>query len=149
MNINLTEWGWDPYWEHELEVASPSLFQPARIVAAHRDLSLLQTPRGLRNGVVSGKFRSHIERKADYPVVGDWVLTEIVDAELAIIHQILPRKTVLSRKSAGHAGNLMVVTPSRDVVFGGSEWWRHATPDWLAMIFHEWCRASRVGHDWK
>jgi len=32
---------------------------------------------------------------------GDWIYAQLFDNELAIIHEILPRKTLLKRKESG------------------------------------------------
>ena len=54
--------------------------------------------------------------REDYPAVGDWVLITPLDKEKAVIHEILPRKTVLKRKSAGKT-DVQIIASNIDVAF--------------------------------
>jgi ribosome biogenesis GTPase len=117
MKTNLNQWGWDLYWQSQYDRVEVEGWVPARVIAAYRDLSFLKTSLGPRNGIVSGKFRNNAKRKGEFPVVGDWVIVENVDSKLAIIHQILSRKTVLSRKSAGQEVEEQILAANLDVIF--------------------------------
>lgn len=71
-----------------------------------------------RNGEVSGKFHHSAASDSDYPAVGDWVVFEPYDnGERAKIHQVLQRKTVLSRKKAGGSHKEQVIAANVDAVF--------------------------------
>ena len=58
------------------------------------------------------------ETRKDYPAVGDWVAVQLYDGDSpAIIHQVLPRRTVLSRKSSGREIEEQIIATNMDIVF--------------------------------
>lgn len=64
---------------------------------------------------LSGKFMFNIETSLDYPAVGDWVAVQIFDNySLAIIHHILPRKSLLKRKDPGKAVEFQLIAANID-----------------------------------
>jgi ribosome biogenesis GTPase len=67
---------------------------------------------------VTGKLLFASESSQDLPCVGDWVLVQYYnDGELAIIHDVLPRKTFLRRKSAGKNVDYQMIASNIDVAF--------------------------------
>jgi ribosome biogenesis GTPase / thiamine phosphate phosphatase len=51
---------------------------------------------------LSGKFMFSAETPEELPAAGDWVYVQLFDDEtFAVIHDILPRRSVLKRKTAG------------------------------------------------
>jgi ribosome biogenesis GTPase len=53
--------------------------------------------------LVSGRFRHNVTSRVDYPAVGDHVAYEFVNGGPAIIHEVLPRQSLIVRKAAGNA----------------------------------------------
>jgi ribosome biogenesis GTPase len=54
----------------------------------------------------------------DYPAVGDWVLANFYDENtFAIIHEILPRKSLLKRKTPGKKVDFQLIAANIDVAF--------------------------------
>ncbi len=66
---------------------------------------------------LSGKFRFDAKSDPDMPCVGDWVCVEHESPTLAIIHAILPRKTILRRKSPGKAVKFQLMATNLDTAF--------------------------------
>ncbi len=68
---------------------------------------------------ISGKMRFQAQQPSDYPAVGDFVMLhrppEI--SGHAIIHHILSRRSLFSRKSVGGLGDAQVVAANIDMVF--------------------------------
>ena len=64
---------------------------------------------------VSGKFIHNAAGKADFPAVGDWVICRENGGKY-IIEEILPRKSALSRKSAGLKTEEQVLAANVDIV---------------------------------
>ena len=99
--MNLESIGWDSitqYYYDELKTE----FLPARIASEDKGSYMLLTEVGELRAKISGAFRYTSNDRADLPVVGDWVLVEFYSVDsVAIIHKILPRKTLLLRKVAG------------------------------------------------
>lgn len=88
--------GWDPGWAEAFAPHAARGRHPARVVAVHRDTSIVRDADGDRPASVSGAFRFEALAVADYPTVGDWVA---LDGE-AVIAAILPRRTVFKRLAA-------------------------------------------------
>ncbi|MFH1378911.1 MAG: ribosome small subunit-dependent GTPase A [bacterium] len=94
--------GFDTWFAEQYQKTSKQDFHPARICAVDKDNFLIISEHGEMQAQVTGRLRFETESNIDYPVVGDWVLVGYYnDCTLAIIHEILPRKTLLKRKAAG------------------------------------------------
>ena len=77
-------------------------FSIARIIEVNKNSYTVADGEHEMSGELSGKFMFDAENSTDYPTVGDWVaITIFDDNSLAIIHAVLPRKTVLKRKASG------------------------------------------------
>lgn len=72
--------------------------QVARVVAEHKGAYRVRGVNGERVAKMTGKQMFSAVRREDYPAVGDWVTIAELDGEKAVIHGILPRKTVLKKK---------------------------------------------------
>lgn len=68
---------------------------------------------------VSGKFRYETLTASAYPVVGDYVQIDRKDGEHgnAVIHKVLPRKSLFLRKAAGKAEEEQAVAANVDTIF--------------------------------
>ena len=91
-----------------------------RIISRNRDLYLIADDNDIYNARLRGNILHSINEAAELPVVGDWVCYEVHD-NLAIIKQLLPRFSAISRKVAGDtteeqpiAANINIVA----IVFG-------------------------------
>lgn len=94
--------GWNSIFAYYFdELKCPNLI-PARVSSEDRGAYSLMTSLGELRGKVSGTYRYSTENRIDFPVVGDWTAVEVYSADsVAIIHELLPRKTILSRKVSG------------------------------------------------
>ncbi|MFC1962046.1 ribosome small subunit-dependent GTPase A [Chloroflexota bacterium] len=64
---------------------------------------------------LAGNFVFAVNDSSGYPVVGDWVLVDYFnDATLAIIYGLLPRRTVLRRKTAGKKVDYQMIAANID-----------------------------------
>lgn len=99
---DLEKMGWDSIFAYYFdELKCPNLI-PARVSSEDRGAYSLVTSLGELRGKVSGTYRYSTENRIDFPVVGDWAAVEVYSADsIAIIHELLPRKTILSRKVSG------------------------------------------------
>lgn len=101
MSSILDDYGWsEPFARHLSELGRDDC-RPARVVASRRGFLRLQTASGTRDAVLAGALRHHSEGSADLPVVGDWVACQDPGGGMSLIHAVLPRRTALSRKTAG------------------------------------------------
>jgi ribosome biogenesis GTPase len=95
--------GWDAGWAESFAPFSGDGLRPARVVAVHRESSVVRDAAGDRPASVSGSFRFAALAHADYPTVGDWVALDAND----VIAAILPRRSVFKRMAsdASRRGN--------------------------------------------
>ena len=101
MQNRLEDLGYSDFFKNNQASVMDSSLAPARIIAEHRELYILRNETSELSAKITGKMMFTASSKEDYPAVGDWVLIRILNKKQALIHEILPRKTVLKRKSAG------------------------------------------------
>jgi ribosome biogenesis GTPase / thiamine phosphate phosphatase len=67
----------------------------------------------------SGKLRGAADADGEsaWPAVGDWVSAEVVGEERAILHWVLPRRGVFSRKAPGRRIEQQVIAANVDMAF--------------------------------
>lgn len=94
----LASLGWDPTWAAAFADAGhvTAGHRPARVVAVHRETSIVRDADGDRTASVSGVFRFEALAASDFPTVGDWVA---IDAN-GVIAAVLPRRTSFKRMAA-------------------------------------------------
>jgi ribosome biogenesis GTPase len=72
---------------------------------------------GLVPATITGRLRHALRDNAQRPVVGDWVaMTQPQGEKKAVIHQVLPRRTRLSRNAAGRETQEQILAANIDQV---------------------------------
>ena len=109
----LIPWGWARYTREISDTERIGLI-PARVTGhRHHHYTLICAPDARRvRSRVSGAFSYRAAGPGDYPTVGDWVLT---DTESGMIQEVLPRRTAMSRKTAGTETLEQVIVANIDV----------------------------------
>ena len=100
-NIKLKDLGYSNFFENNFQSSEDKSLIPARVIAEHKETYILRNETSEFTAKITGKLMFSASSREEYPSVGDWVLISISDKDSATIHTILPRKTVLKRKSAG------------------------------------------------
>ena len=92
---HLAALGWDAAWAASFADGGHAAagHRAARVVAVHRETSVVRDAAGDRPAAVSGSFRFEALASSDFPTVGDWVA---VDGN-GVIAAILPRRTTFKR----------------------------------------------------
>jgi ribosome biogenesis GTPase len=108
--VSLTEWGWGDF--HSWSPPAESRLKPARVIVVYRDNYVVNDGETETVAEPSGRMLHTAATAADLPTVGDWVLLRC-----GVIEQVLPRRTVLSRKAAGEGMREQVLAANIDVVF--------------------------------
>jgi len=99
--------------------AAASLFDGlflARVTEQQKDLYHVVSESGFYPAKVTGKFMHQVTNPVDYPSVGDWVMVED-HGDFQMIHHVLPRKSIIERKSAGNTSTGQIVATNIDVQF--------------------------------
>jgi ribosome biogenesis GTPase len=89
----------------------------ARVAVSQRDRYQLFTAAGELPAEASGALWHRTPDRSGMPVTGDWVAARIVDPSFAIVEDVLPRKTVFSRRAAGRREDQQAVAANIDLVF--------------------------------
>lgn len=114
-NRGLESLGYDEWFQEAGSSYIHGDFSPARIVEVNK--GNFRVADGLHEMLseLSGKFLFGAENSTDFPTIGDWVVIQALDNySLAIIHAILPRKTVLKRKEPGRKINFQLIASNID-----------------------------------
>ncbi len=85
--------GWDTAWTATFAPFAAEGRHPARVVAVHRETSIVRDGSGDRAAAVSGTFRFAALAVSDFPTVGDWVALD----DDGVIAAVLPRRGVFKR----------------------------------------------------
>lgn len=116
--MDLKTLGWDLYIQfskEKLNIASEKL---ARVAIENRGGYLLYAEIGELEGIVQGKFMRNVKLESDYPKVGDWVMIEKLQGEAkAIIREVLPRFSKISRKRAGEDVAEQIIAANVGIAF--------------------------------
>ena len=93
-------------------------FVIGRILSQEKGLYRLVSEEGEQLAEVSGRLRYHATSPSAYPAVGDFVMIDPHSQQgRAVIHGVLPRKSVFIRKAAGTGCAEQVVAANIDTVF--------------------------------
>lgn len=116
--MKLKELGFDKWFQGSLEAAGRPGYSPARVTAVNRDNYLVRNEAGEVLAEVSGRLMFATESGAELPAVGDWALVQYYnDDTFAIIDGLLPRRTVLRRKTAGKKISYQMIAANIDTAF--------------------------------
>jgi ribosome biogenesis GTPase len=92
-------------------------FETGRIIAEHKERYIVRTNKGEFEAEITGNMRFTAENRSGYPAVGDWVAVKVYDPGIAIIYEILPRKSVLERQAIGKMGEKQLIAANIDCAF--------------------------------
>ena len=116
--MSLEDLGLNEWHQERLKESPQSEYSLARVVSVHKENYTLRNEDTEIPAEVTGKLLYGAASNLDLPVVGDWVEVEYFnDHTLAIIHSILPRKTLLRRKVAGKKIEYQAIASNIDTAF--------------------------------
>jgi ribosome biogenesis GTPase len=115
---SLQQLGWSDSLETQFMEFAAAGLAPARVVAQHRGAYVVRGTEGEAVAEIAGRLRHEAASPADLPAVGDWVAVRPrPEGEGTIIHGLVPRRTVFSRKTAWTETVEQVVAANVDVAF--------------------------------
>ena len=116
--MKLYDLGFNEWFKQRLNESSKTEYRLARITSVNKGSYLTRNEDGEVLSELTGEFIYSAESKLNYPVVGDWVFVQYYnDNTLAIIYDLLPRKTILKRKTAGKKIDYQLIAANVDVAF--------------------------------
>lgn len=92
-------------------------FELGRVIAEHKERYVVVTNNGEIEAEITGNLRFKAQGREDFPAVGDWVTLQAYDADFAIIHNVLPRLSMISRQAVGQSGSLQIIATNVDYAF--------------------------------
>lgn len=107
--MKLADLGWNDFFQAYSNEYSQGEFARARVSLQQKKHYRVIGERGEQDAVIAGKLRHAAESLADFPVIGDWVLTKTQpNDDKAVIHHILPRRTKISRDTTTRKGRQQI-----------------------------------------
>lgn len=115
--MTLNDLGFTELHEKYLEENKLPDFTPGRVTQEHRERYIVSTGDNEYEAEITGNMRFTASSRADFPAVGDWVAMKLYEPGMAIIHRILPRRTVLERQSVSGPGEKQIISANVDIAF--------------------------------
>jgi ribosome biogenesis GTPase len=113
----LQQAGWDEVWEEKFTDFAGKGVKPARVLAQYKHIFSLWTESGETDAEIAGALLYRAEA-GGLPVVGDWVaVRQYASTDVAIITDVLLRRTKFSRKASGSAGEEQIIAANIDLLF--------------------------------
>jgi ribosome biogenesis GTPase len=110
--------GFDKHYRDTVTPERLEGFEIARVIAVHKDSYTINNGENEVLAELVGKILYSAASPLDYPTVGDWVAVNFFDEKsFAIIHEVLPRKSLLKRKTSGKKIDFQLIAANIDVAF--------------------------------
>ncbi|MGI9316823.1 MAG: GTPase RsgA, partial [bacterium] len=110
--------GYSDWIRNNVDAEKATIHEIARVVSVHKDSYVIT--RGLDGAFaeLSGNLLYTADSSLDLPTTGDWVYADFYDdCSHAIIHGVIPRKTLLKRKTAGKSVDFQLIAANIDFAF--------------------------------
>jgi ribosome biogenesis GTPase / thiamine phosphate phosphatase len=110
--------GFGKWFQDNVDPVDLESFDIARVIAVHKDSYILNNGENDVFAEMIGKLLFSAASPIDFPAVGDWVLATFYDkGTFSIIHNVLPRKSLLKRKMPGNKIDFQLIAANVDVAF--------------------------------
>jgi len=114
----LAELGFDHWFQEKRDAFKRPDWSVARVTRLDRDRYLVRNEEKEVQAELAGKLLFSGGSNQNLPCVGDWVLVQYHnDGTLAIIHDLIPRRTFLRRKAAGKEVDYQIIASNIDTAF--------------------------------
>jgi ribosome biogenesis GTPase len=115
--MTLEDLGFDEYLSRYLKENDLSDYETGRVSQEHKERYIVKTVGGEYEAEITGNMRFSADSRRDFPAVGDWVTLTVCDTNFAIIHKVLPRRTILERQAVAKFGETQIIAANIDFVF--------------------------------
>ncbi|UCH80308.1 MAG: ribosome small subunit-dependent GTPase A [Nitrospiraceae bacterium] len=118
MTNDIVDLGFDKWFQDNTDSENLEGLEIARVMAVHKDSYTVTSGKQDVFAELVGKLVYSATSPVDYPAVGDWVYARFYDENtLSIIHRIMPRKSLLKRKTPGKKIDFQLIAANIDVAF--------------------------------
>jgi ribosome biogenesis GTPase len=112
---NIEKLGFDKWFQDRVDSDKTADYQIARVTAVNKNSYVVHNGTKEMFAEISGKMMFNADSPLDYPAVGDWVYVQIFNEDsLSVIYEILPRKSLLKRKTAGKKIDFQLIAANID-----------------------------------
>ena len=112
----LKEMGFNQWLQDQVDSDRLMAGQVVRVTAVNREMYTVSDGRKDLPAEITGRLMFSADSALDYPAVGDWVYVRFYnDADNAIIDEVLPRKSVLKRKTSGKKIDYQLIAANIDI----------------------------------
>jgi ribosome biogenesis GTPase len=115
MTTTLEDLGYNDYFRQQFTESFAAPLEPARIIEAHPERYRVRTSDTTRNADITGSLRFRLEEAEDRPATGDWEALAASGKDYGVIHEILPRQSVLCRRAVSGRAEKQVIAANIDV----------------------------------
>ncbi|WP_345374130.1 ribosome small subunit-dependent GTPase A [Algivirga pacifica] len=113
-NYTKEQLGWNTFFQQQ----DTQGFQVGRVIAAHKHhYDIILPEKGTFKGQLIGKLLFMADTPSELPKTGDWVLISPMDEQEVLIHEVMERETMFSRRSAGASGSEQVICTNLQTLF--------------------------------
>ena len=110
--------GFGRWFQDNVDPVDLKSFDIARVIAVHKESYILNNGKNDLSAELTGRMLFSAASPIDFPAVGDWVLATFYDkGTFSIIHKVLPRKSLLKRKTPGKRVDFQLIAANIDVAF--------------------------------
>lgn len=113
---NIEDLGYSAFFESNRRKMNLDVFSVARVTVENKGAYKVKNASGEYLAKITGKQMFHALSREDYPAVGDWVAITELDKEQAVIRAVLPRRTLIKRKSS-KKDEVQIIATNIDVAF--------------------------------
>ena len=116
--MSIKKLGFNTWFMEKTDSSKSEDYEIARVTAVNKDSFQISKNNKDVFAEVTGKTLFNADSPMDFPTVGDWVYARFYDNEsFAVIHEIIPRKSLLKRKTAGKKIQHQLIAANIDIAF--------------------------------
>ncbi|MFC2107403.1 ribosome small subunit-dependent GTPase A [Bacteroidota bacterium] len=112
--MNIKDLGYNDKIEESRIEQNLDRFEVGRVIAEHKERYIVRTADGVFESEITGNMRFTAKGRVDFPAVGDWVALMTFGPDQAVIHNILPRSSVIRRQAVGQFGEAQIIATNID-----------------------------------
>ena len=115
VSMKIEQLGFNKWFFDEIDPTKLIDHQIARVITVNKDSYIIDNGKGEVSAEVTGKLLFSADSPLDYPATGDWVFAKYFDNDsFAIISEIVPRKSILKRKTSGKKIEFQLIATNID-----------------------------------
>jgi len=115
VTVKIEQLGFNKWFLDRVDPAKLIDHQIARVITVNKDSYTINDGNGDVSAEVTGKLLFSADSQLDCPATGDWVIAQYYNKNsFAIISEIVPRKSVLKRKTSGKKIEFQLIATNID-----------------------------------